>query len=154
MVSLVSCPACSMVNQISCYPRDNILRYQVLGVMLPTIFPGKPGSWFNIKMLSYLYRKSHCGDKMILLPSYLHDGISYTWINWGMGSANERWCYNDVISQWLSPHPEWWYYYTGDMRSLYWIRTLVSSVGSRGSAVPSPVVGGWPEAIGTDQCLS
>ena len=37
-----------------------------------------PGSWFNIKMTSYQYRKSHCGDKTILRPSYLHNGISYT----------------------------------------------------------------------------
>ena len=37
-----------------------------------------PGPWFNIKMLSNQYRKSHCGDKMILGPSYLHNGISYT----------------------------------------------------------------------------
>ena len=29
-------------------------------------------------MLSYQYRKSHCGDKTILRPSYLHNGISYT----------------------------------------------------------------------------
>ena len=29
-------------------------------------------------MTSYLYRKSHCGDKTILRPSYLHNGISYT----------------------------------------------------------------------------
>ena len=34
--------------------------------------------WFNIKMKSYQYRKSHCGDKTILRPSYLHNGISYT----------------------------------------------------------------------------
>ena len=34
--------------------------------------------WFNIKMLSYQYRKSHCGDKTILRPSYLHNWISYT----------------------------------------------------------------------------
>ena len=34
--------------------------------------------WFNIKMSSYQYRKSHCGDKTILRPSYLHNGISYT----------------------------------------------------------------------------
>ena len=33
---------------------------------------------FNIKMSSYQYRKSHYGDKMILRPSYLHNGISYT----------------------------------------------------------------------------
>ena len=32
----------------------------------------------NIKMTSYQYRKSYCGDKMILRPSYLHNGISYT----------------------------------------------------------------------------
>ena len=37
-----------------------------------------PGSWFNIKVSSYQYRKSHCGDKTILRPSYLHNGISYT----------------------------------------------------------------------------
>ena len=36
------------------------------------------GPWFNIKMTSYQYRKSHCGDKTILRPSYLHNGISYT----------------------------------------------------------------------------
>ena len=29
-------------------------------------------------MPSYQYRKSHCGDKTILRPSYLHNGISYT----------------------------------------------------------------------------
>ena len=34
--------------------------------------------WFNIKMSSYQYRKSHCGDKTILRPSYLHNGIPYT----------------------------------------------------------------------------
>ena len=34
--------------------------------------------WINIKITSYQYRKSHCGDKTILRPSYLHNGISYT----------------------------------------------------------------------------
>ena len=29
-------------------------------------------------MPSYQNRKSHCGDKTILRPSYLHNGISYT----------------------------------------------------------------------------
>ena len=37
-----------------------------------------PGPWFNIKMLSYRYRKSHCGDKTVVRSSYLHNGISYT----------------------------------------------------------------------------
>ena len=36
------------------------------------------GPWFNINMSSYKYRKSHCGDKTILRPSYLHNWISYT----------------------------------------------------------------------------
>ena len=37
-----------------------------------------PGPWFNIKMASYQYRKSHCGDKTVVRSSYLHNGISYT----------------------------------------------------------------------------
>ena len=37
-----------------------------------------PGCWFNIKMSSYQYRKSHCGDKTVVRSSYLHNGISYT----------------------------------------------------------------------------
>ena len=36
------------------------------------------GPWFNIKMSSYQYRKSHCGDKTIVRSSYLHNEISYT----------------------------------------------------------------------------
>ena len=36
------------------------------------------GPWFNIKMPSYRYRKSNYGDKTILRPSYLHNGISYS----------------------------------------------------------------------------
>ena len=38
----------------------------------------EPEPWFSIKMSSYRYRKSNCGDKTILRPSYLHNGISYT----------------------------------------------------------------------------
>ena len=38
----------------------------------------QPGPWFNIKMPSYQYRKSHCGDKTVVRSSYLHNGISYT----------------------------------------------------------------------------
>ena len=37
-----------------------------------------PGGWFNIKMSSYQYRKSYCGDKTILRSSYLHNEISHT----------------------------------------------------------------------------
>ena len=37
-----------------------------------------PGPRFKIKMSSYQYRKSHCGDKTVVRSSYLHNGISYT----------------------------------------------------------------------------
>ena len=37
-----------------------------------------PGARFNIKMPSFQYRKSHCGDKTVVRSSYLHNGISYT----------------------------------------------------------------------------
>ena len=37
-----------------------------------------PGPQFNIKMSSYQYRKSHCGDKTVVRSSYLNNGISYT----------------------------------------------------------------------------
>ena len=35
------------------------------------------GAWFNIKM-SYQYRKSHCGDTIVIGSSYLHSETSYT----------------------------------------------------------------------------
>ena len=44
----------------------------------PILKPKSPGPWFNIKMSSYQYRKSHCGDKTVVRLSYLHNGISYT----------------------------------------------------------------------------
>ena len=36
------------------------------------------GPWFKMKMSSYQYRKSYCGDKTVVRSSYLHNGISYT----------------------------------------------------------------------------
>ena len=59
----------------------------------------RPGTWFNIKMSSYQYRKSHCGDKMVVRSSYLHNGISYTgkmtslyWIRAQVSSVNSMYC--------------------------------------------------------------
>ena len=37
-----------------------------------------PEPWFNIKMLTYRYRKYHCGDKSVVRSSYLHNGNSYS----------------------------------------------------------------------------
>ena len=58
-----------LINEIHIWNRLH-LNFEDLSVY--------PGGWFNKKMLSYQYRKSHCGDKTILRPSYLHNGISYT----------------------------------------------------------------------------
>ena len=67
---------------------------------------GKSGGWFNIKMPSYRYRKSHCGDKTILRPSYLHNGISYTgkttslyWIR-ALSCDSEEWL---MLKTWVHP---------------------------------------------------
>ena len=66
-----------------CQNRHASINYlnqcQNMVVFSKTLAPGNtPGPRFNIKMTSYQYRKSHCGDKTILRPSYLHNGISFT----------------------------------------------------------------------------
>ena len=63
-------------------PMTSVTRWLVWTVV-PLLLKGPdvaatPGPWFNIKMSSYQYRNSHCGDKTILRPSYLHNGIPYT----------------------------------------------------------------------------
>ena len=67
-------------------------------------WPSSPGPWFNIKTSSYQYRKFHSGDKTILRPSYLHNGISYTgkttslyWIGALLGHETMVYCYVVVI---------------------------------------------------------
>ena len=63
------------------------------------------GPWFNIKMPSYQYRKSHCGDKTVvrsyLSPQYY--GISFTgkttslyWIRVLVPVWSIAWCYQDI----------------------------------------------------------
>ena len=37
-----------------------------------------PWDLIQYKMTSYQYKKSRCGDKTVIRPSYLHNGISYT----------------------------------------------------------------------------
>ena len=44
--------------------------------MIIVSFEALQGADSNIKMPSYQYRKSHCGDEMTLRRSYLHNGIS------------------------------------------------------------------------------
>ena len=49
-----------------------------LSTLLASLCGKSSGPWFNIKMSSYQYRKSHCGDKTVVRSSYLHNVISYT----------------------------------------------------------------------------
>ena len=48
------------------------------GLIISEVLWHSPGPRFNIKMTSYQYRKSHCGDKTAVRSSYLYNGISYT----------------------------------------------------------------------------
>ena len=88
---------------------------------------GIPGGYFNIKMPSYQYRKSHCGDKTILGSSYLRNGISNTgkisFLYWvkalvtngfpsQRASTVELWCFlwwylNKLLNKQLS---SWWFH--------------------------------------------
>ena len=60
----------------NCFTLPWELKISTASARLSWMLPAGP--WFSIKMSSYQYRKSHCGDKTILRPSYLHNGISYT----------------------------------------------------------------------------
>ena len=64
------------------------------------------GGWFNkLKMQSYQYRKSHCGDKTILRPSYLHNGISYTGKMASLYWIGAQVCSGRSYRRWVSNRP-------------------------------------------------
>ena len=76
----------------------------------------RPGPRFNIKISSYQYRKSHCGDKTVVRSSYLLNGISYTgkmsslyWIGaliiqGVLGQYNGCWWAGSLCCQVISSH--------------------------------------------------
>ena len=74
---------CIMVDHVSLvfmtvWPNSNI-RVALWYSFIIIISWGRwSGPRFNIKMPSYQYRKSYCGDKTVVRSSYLHNGISYT----------------------------------------------------------------------------
>ena len=97
----------------------------------------QPVPWFNIMMPSYQYRKSHCGDKTILRPSYLHNGISYTakmtslyWIRAPVFSL-PRCCFISKLSFKTIPFQSVLFYYdifavAGNGLSLFWYHCVIS----------------------------
>ena len=76
--AVVACAkiCCDLMASNGVTARRTFHRIWIAGIKM--LVKQAPGSRFNIKMTSYRYRKSHCGDKTILRPSYLHNGISYT----------------------------------------------------------------------------
>ena len=67
-------------------------------------------------MTSYQYRKSHCGDKTVLWPSYLHNRISYTgkmsslyWIRAQVNNSIEcyQWSISIGLDNGLAPNQCW-----------------------------------------------
>ena len=70
------------INYIKCVYKNiqivNYISWNFRHYVWPRFWWFPPGPWFNIKMSSYQYRKSHCGDKTVVRSSYLHNGISYT----------------------------------------------------------------------------
>ena len=74
----VSCGDPWNIRPSAVIARSYITSYYLHHWVIETDYGSESGPWFNKKILSYQYRKSHCGDKTILRPSYLHNGISYT----------------------------------------------------------------------------
>ena len=74
---------------------DGIVSYEI---------PPDTGGWINMKMPSYQYRKSHCGDKTILRPSYLHNGFPILIIRHLYIESGPKWFqityFEQVTSEW------------------------------------------------------
>ena len=76
--SQVVCLALRNLTFISCMSKAQQHIWIKFITMVTSLHISRAGGWFNIKITSYQHRKSHCGDKTILRPSYLHNGGSYT----------------------------------------------------------------------------
>ena len=82
-------------------------------------------------MSSYQYRKSHCGDKTIWRPSYVHNGISYT----GKTQYRKSHCGDKTI--WRPSYLHNGIFYIGKTASLYWIRALATITPGSSSGIYS-----------------
>ena len=134
-IKITSTPSCSQRFQKHFLNENNSSRISLKFVIYGSIISQHwsrwlvgaeqaTGPWFNIKMSSYQYRKSHCGDKTVVRSSHLHNGISYT----GKMSSLYWIGAQDVI--WIN---EWWHivYRCISVTSLRWNNTPISSCGVR-----------------------
>ena len=72
------------------------------------------GGWFNMKIPSYQYRKSHCGDKTVVRSSYLHNGISYT------GKMTSLYWVRAQIARLTTNHIHWCTNHDGNKNTRWW----------------------------------
>ena len=73
--------------------------YCMLGICVDCLIKTR-GPWFNIKMSSYWYRKSHCGDKTVVRSSYIVY-IVYAPSQW------KRMLQCNIVSDWLGAYTKW-----------------------------------------------
>ena len=70
-----------------------------------------PRPWFNIKMSSYQYKKSHCGDKTVVRSSFLHNGICYIlvrchlYIELGLCLFETHWFRQELVNAFCDAGP-------------------------------------------------
>ena len=89
------------------------------------------GPDFNIKTSSYQYRKSHCGDKMVVRSSYLHNGIFYTgkmsslhWIRAQISTEIWTKYWQNFMSEWM-PNS---IYYKWEMSNNFMIQNTAMNI--------------------------
>ena len=79
--------------------------HRLLGCFLEHVSSKKPGSRFNIKMISYPYRKSHCGDLTTVLSpqfNFLHNIGETTSLYWIGPCSSSRAPYDTDVWVWKS----------------------------------------------------
>ena len=107
------CRTFSAAVRVGCMPDDEHIMMVSHGSYVRTTDSvnkrRRRGLWFNIKMSSYQYRKSHCGDKTVVRSSYLHTGISYTgtmaYLYW-ISPLGFFWNRTLEIEEWISDHTQ------------------------------------------------
>ena len=83
--------SCLMEQLIECTITNHIIAY-LLSMYWPVL--NKTRAWFKIKLLTYQYRKSHCGDKTVLR---MRDGVTINNIShWLSTSLESALCYKLV----------------------------------------------------------
>ena len=71
------CQVSGEIFEITVHPKKHFKVVSSFMINTTPVDGQTSGPRFNIRMSSYQYRKSHCGDKTVVRSSYLHNGIFY-----------------------------------------------------------------------------